>query len=151
MDEDPSSSSASMDTSFKRPDFFKQSIGIGCDTGDSVVNDMNIQKVSVIKIDVEGHEYHVLRGFERVVSGHRPYILVEILGALSEVHEVANAKRVKNAQDVEHWSRTHGYSIWELMGNGRPRRVEDLADAARRQRGPNYLLRPEATVPAEEV
>ena len=103
----------------------------------------------MIKIDVEGHESFVLRGLEGVISRHRPYVFVEILGVLDELERTANAKRVKNAEDIEHWSRDHEYSIWELAVDGEPRRVESLADAARRRRGPNYLLRPEPTASAK--
>ena len=36
------------------------------------------RKVSVIKIDVEGHEYEVLQGCEGTIHAHRPVIIIEI-------------------------------------------------------------------------
>jgi hypothetical protein len=35
-------------------------------------------KISVVKIDVEGYELHVLKGMEDIIWIHRPVIIVEI-------------------------------------------------------------------------
>ena len=44
---------------------------------DSFVRRHGVARVSLIKIDVEGHEPAVLRGAESVVSEHRPALIVE--------------------------------------------------------------------------
>ena len=47
-------------------------------TLDKFVADHNLRKVSLLKIDVEGYESHVLKGAERLLSQLRPRIFVEI-------------------------------------------------------------------------
>jgi FkbM family methyltransferase len=42
------------------------------------LQDTFTNKISVIKIDVEGFEYHVLKGARNVILQHRPVLLVEI-------------------------------------------------------------------------
>lgn len=36
--------------------------------------------ISIVKIDVEGHEYAVLEGARETISRHRPFITIEVLG-----------------------------------------------------------------------
>lgn len=46
-------------------------------TGDDFVLENNIEKVDIIKIDVDGFDYEVLLGFERVLHSQRPCIQFE--------------------------------------------------------------------------
>ncbi|QHS56329.1 FkbM family methyltransferase [Mucilaginibacter sp. 14171R-50] len=45
--------------------------------GDNIPEVMGLQNVSLIKIDVEGFEYHVLRGLTNTLKKHRPRIIFE--------------------------------------------------------------------------
>ncbi len=47
--------------------------------GDEVVAAMGIDAISVIKIDVEGGELEVIRGFEKTLSTIRPFLIFEVL------------------------------------------------------------------------
>ncbi len=38
-------------------------------------------RISIIKIDVEGHEYAVIEGARKTIARHRPFITIEVLGA----------------------------------------------------------------------
>lgn len=42
------------------------------------LDDYEIEKVDFIKIDVEGLEYKVLEGGMKLISNHKPYILIEV-------------------------------------------------------------------------
>lgn len=37
----------------------------------------NLNKITLIKIDTEGHEYEVLKGAERIIKKHKPLIIFE--------------------------------------------------------------------------
>lgn len=58
---------------------------IPCRRLDDVLEEMNISKVDLIKIDVEGAEYLCLSGAERLLQGdHKPIILMECDEILSK-------------------------------------------------------------------
>jgi FkbM family methyltransferase len=48
-------------------------------TLDNVLIENRIQKVDLIKIDVEGAEYDVLKGLERTLKQNNPILMVEVL------------------------------------------------------------------------
>ena len=45
--------------------------------GDEVVDELGIQRIDLIKIDVEGHELSVLRGLREKLVEHRPFVFWE--------------------------------------------------------------------------
>lgn len=53
------------------------------------LDDINLEKVSLIKIDVEGHELSVLRGGSETIRKNRPHLYIEIQNEnlLSEVED----------------------------------------------------------------
>ena len=68
-------------------DFQNQRVpGRGCPTSyrvesrtlDSVLNDLGVNQVDVLKIDVEGAEMGVLRGAREMLSRCRPTLMVEL-------------------------------------------------------------------------
>lgn len=46
---------------------------------DDVICDLSIQKISFVKIDVEGHELQVVRGAKKTLVENKPFITLEIL------------------------------------------------------------------------
>lgn len=64
-------------------------------TIDSLVVERGIASVSVIKIDVEGHEYAVLAGCDDLLrSANAPAVLFEFYGATSDPSDAAAAQRL---------------------------------------------------------
>jgi FkbM family methyltransferase len=53
-------------------------IDVKCQTLDSFVEKHEVQKINFIKIDVEGHEFDVLKGGKKCIQTFKPIILVEI-------------------------------------------------------------------------
>ena len=47
-------------------------------TLDSIAIDLKLQKVDIVKIDVEGNELAVLKGMKEIVNKFQPYILIEL-------------------------------------------------------------------------
>jgi FkbM family methyltransferase len=58
------------------------SSGIPAITLDSFVEDTNLEKVDLIKIDTDGNELEVLKGAENIIRKFRPSIIFEIGGYL---------------------------------------------------------------------
>ena len=50
-------------------------------TLDEVVRKLNLDKIDLVKIDVEGAEVYVLSGAQKVINQFRPLLLVEVLEA----------------------------------------------------------------------
>lgn len=59
---------------------------------DKIVEDFlskRIDRIDVVKIDVEGAELHVLKGMKRVLKKYKPYIIIEVsLSTLAHVVEL---------------------------------------------------------------
>jgi FkbM family methyltransferase len=53
-------------------------IDVPCETLDQLAEDLALQKIDLIKIDVEDHEVAVLRGAQRVLRSIQPALLIEI-------------------------------------------------------------------------
>jgi len=70
---------ATLNTTFEEvEETNKQVIQVITDTLDHQIQLLNIDKVSLLKIDVEGHEWKVLDGAKSTLEKHRPVIIVEI-------------------------------------------------------------------------
>lgn len=67
------------------------------------------KEISVIKIDVEGAELEVIRGFKRVLHKHRPNLLVEILPTYK-----ADSPRLERQQEIEHILDELGYFKYRI-------------------------------------
>lgn len=56
-------------------------VGKGGDRTQMILLDsLNLENVSFIKIDVENYEYEVLKGAEQTIRKYHPYMIVEIMG-----------------------------------------------------------------------
>ena len=86
------------------------------------LDDFNLEHIDFIKIDVEGHEWEVLKGAPRTVAASRPVVLIEV--------------RASNQKDVDSWFAALKYRKYEL---------QDLAGVSG-QAG-NYIYIPEERSP----
>jgi hypothetical protein len=63
-------------------------IEVTCRTLDQILEEENIKRLDLIKIDVEGLEYNVLRGGYNSIRQFRPYIIFEYNKAnLEKLHQ----------------------------------------------------------------
>ena len=53
-------------------------VSVNCNTLDLYFESSKLNKLDFIKIDVEGHEYEVLKGGEKTIKKFKPIILIEI-------------------------------------------------------------------------
>jgi len=72
-------------------------------TLDSIVEELDIDRVDLVKIDVEGHEVYVLLGAEKLLQ-KTPRIVVEV--------------RSENTQLVDNIMLSHGFSLCDEFHNG---------------------------------
>jgi FkbM family methyltransferase len=68
---------------------------------------LNLPKIAIIKIDVEGSELEVLQGLRETLKVQRPHLLVEILPAYHD----QNIVRVERQKQIEQFLRELDYSI----------------------------------------
>lgn len=55
-----------------------QSVTVTCVTADSLLDRELIPVPDIIKMDIEGYEYHALLGMQKLLETHRPIILLEV-------------------------------------------------------------------------
>lgn len=64
---------------FRQDDFYDARKAVLALPGDDVLTWLNLKNISIIKIDAEGAELEVMRGFEQSISTFRPFLVFEIL------------------------------------------------------------------------
>jgi FkbM family methyltransferase len=95
---------------FGRPESLAHALAV---TADDFCEAENLGRLDFVKIDVDGHEYSVLRGFHRSLERFRPRILIELAPLLY---------KDANTSDFDHYVRfiaDLGYSFTEAR-TGRP-------------------------------
>ncbi|HEX2533801.1 MAG TPA: FkbM family methyltransferase [Chitinophagaceae bacterium] len=92
-------------------------------TLDDYIEQNGIQRIDLMKIDVEGFEPEVLQGFARYIRVFRPAILIEIL------EDAVGAQ-------VEALVEGNGYQFYRMIEESKPQRVTAL----KKFNGFNYLL-----------
>lgn len=81
--------------------------------------DSMVKSVSVIKIDVEGHELHAVRGMKQVIETHRPVVFTEFYPKLLAEHQ-------SNPLEYLAFWFDRGYKVFALIREGE---VVECADA----------------------
>ena len=74
---------------FRPQDFYSRVWSIPVFSGDFALQALDVDEVSVIKIDVEGAEYEVFCGLKNVIAAHKPFLVFE---ALPRILRVTGAK-----------------------------------------------------------
>ncbi|WP_189398581.1 FkbM family methyltransferase [Arenicella chitinivorans] len=147
-----SSPVASMIDGFRPEEFYNFETSIVVVKGDEIVESLEIDKLGLIKIDVEGAELEVVAGLEHSIRRLRPIILFEVLHHFIAVSKQAlddetKLFRTKRILELEALIRSFGYRILQIIGNAelcevdkiRPKEVNELSTT-------DYLA-----VPAEKV
>jgi FkbM family methyltransferase len=119
-----------------------------CET-DTLDRQLVDEKVSLIKVDVEGHELAVFRGAERTLAQSRPALLFECEARHLTSHTM---------RDVFAFLEARGYEGWFFTPEGLTP-VAKFDQALHQRRGPgrfwkepgyrnNFLFRPASVIPA---
>ncbi|RME94536.1 MAG: FkbM family methyltransferase, partial [Bacteroidetes bacterium] len=82
----------------------------------------NLDRVDVIKMDIEGAELPALRGSLELIRRFRPELIIELNNA-------TYAAAGYSMQDLVTWLEDQGYDIYQIEGTGlRPLNRKQLAD-----------------------
>lgn len=72
-----------------------------------------LNKVSILKIDVEGGELEVLSSFRSIIKENRPFILIEIL----PIYKEDNTFRIDRQNKIESLIKEMEYVIYRILKN----------------------------------
>ncbi|WP_404382168.1 FkbM family methyltransferase [Caenispirillum salinarum] len=111
--------------------FFRRTQSVLMTTGDSMVEALGMERVRLLKVDVEGAELEVLRGFGRTLAAHAPYVVFEMLPAAPDAGE--EDRRVARARDLMALLGGMGYRFRPITDAGldEPRETVDPRTIAR--------------------
>ncbi len=119
----PGDKTGSLMPEFKSGDARNFSFDVLTVIGDRIIDTIGLQQLSVIKVDVEEAELHVLRGLSGTISQFRPYIYCEIL------HPEGDSKRQQKGLDVYTFIVSKGYKVLGLQRETNELRIiDDFAD-----------------------
>lgn len=87
-------------------------------TVDGIVSEFDIERVSVLKVDVEGHELEVLKGSASLIKRDRPVLILEILPPRPQNSLEVNLKREHRASALGDFLNENNYSCQHLESDG---------------------------------
>ncbi|HYD47678.1 MAG TPA: FkbM family methyltransferase [Terriglobales bacterium] len=112
-------------------------VSILIERGDDVVARLAIERLDLIKIDVEGAEAAVLAGLAQTIARFRPAIACEVLSSHHVGHPSHELRR-RSKEDIGRLLAELGYRLFGIAGRARIA-VDALSEAYR-----NYLFLPAA-------
>jgi len=114
-----SRASSSIVEGFRSSAFYSGRVPVVVSTGDHFVRQVAPSTISLIKIDVEGAELGVLKGFSATLSQYRPFVVFEVLP-----HRTA--QEALRTQAVDDFLRGAGYKIKRIAADGTTSEVDTL-------------------------
>lgn len=115
--------SASLNESMLESDEGKVEVEVQTDTLDGFFELQKVDKVDLVKVDVEKHECEVLEGMKKIIDRDRPTLLIEILDDVI-------------GEYVDNMLSPYGYLYFDIDEKTSPRKVENLRKSAHY----NYLI-----------
>ncbi len=64
-------------SSFDKRNDFMEEVTVIKKSGDAYINTLNLEKIDLLKIDVEGHEFNVLDGLKETIFKFKPIVCLE--------------------------------------------------------------------------
>lgn len=97
---------------YKRPVFDELQVStgkVGCITIDEFCSDLSIERIDLLKIDVEGAELDVLNGAEKMLSDRKIYFLQVEYGGTYPDAGITGLQVIQYLNEL-------GYKVYELVG-----------------------------------
>lgn len=86
-------------------------------SGDQAITAMDVGRISMIKVDVEGAELGVVKGMRQTIIRDKPCILCEILPIYDPATE-NGAFRLRRAQELNNILKVMGYDLYSVNHHG---------------------------------
>lgn len=139
-------SSASMIKELRPVDEIRRSVFVPVTTYNPVSTMLGIQKIGVLKIDVEGAELEVFKTMLAAIDQDRPPILVEILPMESE----QDTEKEKRQREIEQIFTKLGYQFFQIKKTAK-RRLAGLERVSSLGQNRDLHLRDYLIIPSEAV
>ena len=116
------------------PQFDGPAIAVDADTIDNILTALDIDRVDVVKMDIEGFEAGAFRGARRLLSSGRPPVVI------FEFADWAESRAGAQCGDAQRVLRGLGYSL-KLIGRGGRLREARGATHVRKRQHPGVAIR----------
>jgi FkbM family methyltransferase len=122
---------ASMIEEYRPEDFYSYYAYIPVFPGDEIIPTFKLDSISLLKVDVEGGELEVIRGFANSIKKYKPYIVFEVLPNFlfatgqpldEETRNARHQRHIKTDREI----RAHGYVIFQIRPGGNLVKVDGL-------------------------
>ena len=145
-DDDPADSSATVVPDlYTTQDTWERS-PVAVLRGDDALAALDVGRVGVLKIDVEGAELEVIRGLEGTLHAHRPSVICEMLPSYAPGQK-RWAFRQPRSEAVVAIMRSLGYRLFRLLPSGEAQPLETIEPHSDNSLT-NYAFVPPDAVPA---
>ena len=111
---------ASLVEGFRDASFYRSAVEVQVAAGDRRLKDAGVERVALLKIDVEGAELEVLRGLRHTLARDRPAILCELLPSF-EGDTTLSRERIRRQAEIASLLRALDYEVGDVGRDGRLR------------------------------
>jgi len=118
---DDTDSAASILEGFRKAKI-NQSFWVSTFDFNAIYESLGVEKISIIKIDVEGSELEVIRSMVSIIAQNRPFIFCEIL----PVYNKENIFRLKRQKELLNIIKKLKYKIFRILKEGKLVPIEQI-------------------------
>ncbi|WP_084448764.1 FkbM family methyltransferase [Desulfovibrio inopinatus] len=134
----------SIDSKYRPDGFHTYSKCVYGTRGDEIVDEFIKSPIATIKIDVEGGELEVLKGFSGTITKCSPYIVFEILNHFLRVtkEKLQNdivEYREQKLRKLENFFVEHEYNVYQIQFNGALTKIQRFEPDREDKTPTNYI------------
>jgi FkbM family methyltransferase len=111
------SAGASTVEGFRDSSHYSDHVFVPVFKGDDVIQFLNVDEISVVKIDVEGAELEVVTGLADTIHKHRPFVIAEILPVYDEETDRGRFRRTRTDKLLQFFL-GEKYNLFRLIHDG---------------------------------
>ena len=131
---------ASLVSGFREDEYYNIIFMVPVFNGDQLFSNFDLNSQIIIKIDVEGSELEVIKGLNKIIVEHRPYIICEILPVYDEFSEIGRF-RFYRQNEIESILSLLKYTIYRIENSNNIEKVKSIGVHSQVKKS-NYLFIP---------